>query len=219
MADVKARGVDQTTGEMRTIGSSDTLVDGSGAEIGGGLWTLLGSVTGTNVSSLDLSNLLSDTYETYLLIGQDVKPASSSRSLRMRFETGGTTMLTASKYQSSMIRANSNSAGVSSTVLSGGSYIDVTQTIIYGNANTGTGGFRAWIYRPTANRLTMIQGKASYVNADISTVLKIGHSHFSGFYGSDDGEGGQTYTDITGLQLFASIGNVDGTLKLYGLAA
>jgi len=160
-----------------TQGAADTFLKNNGSgtltwgAAGGGNLVLVGTAVASSSSTLDITGLDS-TYDTYMLVGSDVRPSNQGVELSMRLGDSSGFDSGASDYSWYAIR---NAAG-SSSYVGVNDAADSRIAIAIGgtgaDANEGAG-FVGWLHSPgDGTSLSIISGNHS--NIDTGNNLQVG---------------------------------------------
>ena len=176
---------------LKSNGTTSSWVNG---------WTLINTVTGTSTAALQDTTSLTSTYANYMIIGRNLLPSTNATTLGIQLYSGGAYQ-TSSYNGGSLFGNPANGQGVAASTyiplaLAGGSSSTYpTQIAFYIHAPSATG-----TYKP-------VSGSIAY--GDIRAAI----AYFSGMTGT-------TWTGgtgaITGLQIYALSGNINGTMQIYG---
>ena len=79
-------------------GTSWHVIDEGRVSAGGGEWVAISTVAASAASSVDFANLLSATYDSYKIEGENLVTSSASAIIGIRFGYGGTPTYTAASY-------------------------------------------------------------------------------------------------------------------------
>lgn len=196
-----------TSGQVLTSNGAGALPTFQSNPSGAGAFVYLGSVTASASATVNFDNLLSATYDNYMVVFEGVQNATDTTWMKARFGTGGTPTYQTTNYAG-------NCHGFESTTNyyfanSGTGAIDVT----YNNAS--------YLALEATNQ--SLNGRSLITNANASTykALTTQHTYINSLNGNTT-EGGsgalwQSSTVITSIQYFMNGGNVTaGTFKLYG---
>jgi hypothetical protein len=193
------------TGNVQTIspGTNPQVLVSNGASslptfqsLSSGALVWLGSVTASNSAVVTLSNLLSATYDNYLLTFEDVFTQTNGVIIVAQVGTGAGPSYSTSTYVNS---PSSTTNGFDLTQASNTFQNTTAKRVLGGfgllnNANNGTD-YKSW------NALS------SYYQNGGSLLIQ-----------NYEGSQWQTVTVLTSIQFLASSGNLTtGTFKLYGL--
>lgn len=175
------------------------------AASGGGL-VYLGKVTASASATLDLSNLLTSTYDTYLLRGVNLYPATNTVIPNIRVGTGATpTWQTGANYASNIIAYSTTATGGRESAQA---QISLIAGASFQSANTGSFANNFQLYvdgSQNSSLYTVMQGPITCVNS----------SHYNAAVVCSTWE---TTTVVTSLRFYYSSGNVaSGELLLYGI--
>jgi len=189
-----------TTGNVLT--SNGTTWSSSAPAGGGSAMTLISTLTASSSATLSWTGLSG--YSKYLLILQNIIPATNNTTLYLQFGTGsGPTYITSSYYwsvESIGISASSNTGGSSV------SQIGISSSVV--NSGTGLSGF-AHITGMNSGSYAAVNFHDFYVPGITSAVTYVG--------------GGTQNTDTnakTAIQIYMNSGNINtGTASLYGISS
>jgi hypothetical protein len=174
-------------------------------------WVLVTSQSASSSATIDFTGL-GDTYDHYMIVLDNVKPATDDAVLTLRVGTGGTPTYQATGYTyGGRTSGPSGGADIGSTTDSITTQIPVTRQ--GGGAGTGIGNAtgehasgRVLFSNPEASDFPLFEISSRYVNS--SGVLN-GVTN-SGMYGSAGA--------FTAVRFLMSSGNISsGTFRLYGL--
>lgn len=174
------------------------------SQSGGGL-VALSQASASDSASVEFTANIDGTYETYLLIGTDIIPASDGTDLRLRTSTDGGISYDngASEYQYAKRRINA-SAGSSDRISSGATYIEVYNSL--GTASGEALNFRMFLHNPSGTNNTCITLFSTGVNAGGNLESQPG------------GASRQSAADVDALEFSMSSGNIaSGEFRLYGI--
>jgi len=178
------------------------------ADAGGGRNTLLATQTiSSGVSSFDMTDVMTDTYNNYLLVFQGMRVSVDGTDIRVTFFTGSGTgghVAGGSDYRFAYSEIRTDGT-MSDSYDSGTSFYRPNKSGIGNGSNeTANGQLQFFDMRGTKKRL--LYGEVHYTDANNNYVSNwsIGGSDFSD-------------TACTGLRFEVASGNiVAGTFKLYG---
>jgi hypothetical protein len=196
---------------IRSNGSTRLTIDSSGnasfsgnlSVTGSGSRTLVATVTGTNVATLNYTSLSG--YRSYEIEFDSLVPITQSRTLCMQLHGGGA-FLTGNYYNAVFTYFNNNSSGGHS---SSGTFIYMTYPAYFITAATGgTGMSGTFTIYNTNNTNT---NKAYQYNL-------CGPTYTTGYAARVQGGGWYTGSQvaITGFQIYSDSGNISGTVRIYG---
>lgn len=204
-----------STGAFQSIASVGTagqalVSNGAGAlptfqtisGIGGSL-TFLGSATASASATVDFANLLTATYDNYLLEVQNLLPVTDATTHQMRVGTGATPT-----YQTTSYSGCGICKGGAANYASGTGAMDLNLTSRMGNDASRTAGMNITVHNANGSTDKTINAMNAYWDStgnidDIACV--------SGRW--------QSSTVITSLRFLQSSGNIStGNYKLYGIA-
>jgi len=182
--------------------SNGTTWSSSAPSGGGSAMTLISTLTASNSATLDWTGLSG--YSKYLLIFQNMIPATNNQNLYLRFGTGaGPTYITSSynySVQTIGISASSNSGGSSVSQLGLSSLIT--------SSSTGLSGF-AHITGMNSGSNAAVNFHGFHVPSIVSAITNVG--------------GGTQDSDTnakTAIQIYMGSGNINtGTASLYGISS
>jgi len=198
-----------------TKGSANYVLTSDGTDIawaaaaGGGSLTFIATAVASNDATLGVSGIDS-TYDTYLIVGSDLVPASNDQDLFFRLGDSGGIDSGASDYEWSMQRFYTGGTTFAAKSSTSSAYIQIAGNDTIGGVGNASGegaGFVIWLPMPSdATMKPGITGSSTYVNGS-------GTGGGSTFYGQRDAVITTTQAEIH----FAS-GNVStGRLTLWGL--
>lgn len=180
----------------------------SWAAAGGGAWNFISSVTASNSTTVNFTNI-SSTYDIYAITLTLVSPATDGDVLRIRTSTNNGSSFdngtTDYKYSAMGWSSNATSANLDS--LAGESSILVASTI---GADAGESGLSGifYLYKPSsAAGWFQLSWNVSSINP--SSLLRV-----------TSGAGArQASQAVDAIQFFMGSGNIaSGTFRLYGIA-
>lgn len=206
------------TTDVTNIGGSGTLADwnlsisgsrgATGATGAPGASILLSTVTASASATADVETTFDSTYDTYMLIGTTILPATDSTDLYCRLKIGGSYQ-TGSNYE---YHANISAAGATTYAGSASGsapFIKMADS----TSNTAAGGinFVMYIHNPTstaARKHIEWIGSSETGGGGTSVKTASGMGHWNA-----------ATTALTGVRFFMSSGNIaSGTFRLYGIA-
>jgi hypothetical protein len=192
---------DGTNGQVLVTNGSGTLSFGSGSDV-----VYITQVTGSSDTSIDLTSGIDNTYDSYMIIMEKMYPDTDATEMRIRFSTdgGSTWEQGASDYNWSYMRMTT---AISVLYDTADSFININRDC-GNNANyDGNGVF--YLFNPSsATRYKTIRGVIGGQLHESNNVAMI--TCVSGTY-----IGGTSAID--GVQFYMSSGNINGTVKLYGI--
>ena len=161
----------------------------------GGL-VLLNTTDFSAVASASIDDVFSATYANYL-VECNYTNSSAGANMNLRVAVGGTP-LTTSGYAAVTQRNRSDGGAVI--------YTTSTSSVLIGAGSnfSNAGGFNATIFNPFATEVTFLNGFHSFKE---TTSL-----NYTGIFSGQT----QNTTSYDGLLFFPSVGNVTGTIKIYG---
>ena len=195
LADLSATGTKDATTFLRG--------DNTFAEAGGGSLVKLHSITTTDATTTNIdfdSTYINSTYKNYLAI-INIKPATDSVELRLRFSVSGSFRTGASDYGVGFM--NEGGGSTNNNALN---YLIISQSTI-GNASGEGCNLALQLMNLGSNTL------ASTINFN-SSIISNGHVHAQVF-----GGGSANYQEVNdGIRFYLSSGNFasDSTITLYG---
>ena len=209
--------VSATTG-FSTVGNVLTSTGSSSAPtwqpagaVSGGT-VLLSTVTVNNQSTINLYNLFSSTYDSYLIRLIDVSVGNNGQIAWLRYGTGGTPTIQSggSDYTWTRIEANASSSGtLTNSGVSADSKIVLTNGIRgAGSADNVPISGNFYLYNPSSTNHTSLQFQLFYSSSSNATYCWANScSAMSTFT-----------TPVTSLQFLLDGDNyISGTVKVYGL--
>jgi hypothetical protein len=213
-ASASAPALDDLTDVAITSPATDDVLqyDGTGWVNGpapggsGGALVLLEQHTASASASLDFTSFISSTYDTYLIVGTEIVPASSAADLRLEIGTGGTpTYDTGNNYEWASHGFATNGASVNDSGSPGIARLLASM----GNTSGWSGQFSltAFGLQSTSLRKTF-SGTTYFINSSPLAV----QSSFGMQWTT-------TGTAVTALRFAMSSGNIaSGTIRIYGIA-
>jgi hypothetical protein len=168
-----------------------------------GALTKITSNTFSNVASVTIDSIFSSTYKSYLIQLLGVFGASSSNQLLMRFVYSGTAE-TGSTYYGSSLRHIPSASTTTYTGFNGATAFTLSDYIGSNTSQTWNNG----------NLVVYQAGTASTSPSFTGQIM----NNSQGFRYDVAGYNFEERT-YTGLRLYASSGNISGTVKVYGMEA
>lgn len=192
-----------TNGYLLQMGASNPgYVSASSA---GASMVLIGTGTASNSATIDFTSISNTTYDSYLIIGDNIVPANNGVDLVMRISVSGTFQSGAGAYDHQQWRWVSGGSGASGSTSATGINITSTSDNLANTAARGNS-FRLWFYN-CANT-------ASYKHATWEFTGQC--SAPQGLVGS--GSYLTAASAVDGFRFLMSSGNIStGTFKLYGI--
>ena len=172
---------------------------------------LLASASPSAAASVDIVSAITATYETYLLVYNNLRPATDDSVLYLRTSTdNGSTFDTGTGYA---FDTQTYSAGTGTAVINtsgGGAQIELTDdTALLGVGNLTTEGVsgHVWIYSPLSTaHYTLITGESAYVDQDATLAA------------SRTAGARTAAADVDAVQLLFDSGNItSGEVRFYGV--
>ena len=166
---------------------------------------LIATLVANNSASLDFTSISNTTYDSYLLVGNNIVPATNAVDLVLRFSVSGNFQSGASDYSHEQFRFVPTGSGVSGSATDTGINISSASDNLANSGASVGGVFAIRIYNcaqtSTVKRCTW---DFNYWGSDFVRVI-----------------GGGAYLTaanaIDGFRLLMSSGNItSGTVKLYG---
>lgn len=195
-------------------GIYDYVYDGTQYQIqglptgGGGSLKFLGSATASGSSTIDLTSLLTATYDDYLIILDNILPATSGGGLQMRCSADNSTFDSGSHYYSNRVYSHSTTlASIGGGVATN---FSITPTnVVNSSAAEGVSG-HIYLHNVNASSLyKALNGMLTFFEDDDSLV---GMVTFSGLWIN-------TSAALEAVRFFFDNGNTaSGTFKVYGIA-
>jgi hypothetical protein len=172
-------------------------------------YVFLESVTASSSASVTFTTSLTSTYDTYLIIFENVKPATDNAGLGLRVGTGvGPTWVTGANYDWGLTIPSGTGVGNDNRAATAGNdtFIGLTGvTVGIGNDTGECGSGRIEFSNPDGSDIQMFSVMSRYVGSDGQFRTAIGGGRYAA-------------AAITGVQLFFTTGNIaSGTFRLYGL--
>ena len=180
------------------------------AEAGGGSWNLISTTTISNDNTVTISGMDS-TYKNYVIIGNNLHPATDAVDLRGGAIIGGSLHTGSASYFSIVEHSrtgNANNEFDNQEQKAFWTFNDTGEDI--GNANEDSVNLILHIFNPSDTTFEkFIKTEINYLNAAV-------HHQFSRGYGINTLDNTAAFT---GIQFYFSSGNMaTGTIKLYGLS-
>lgn len=194
--------VEYATGDWRC---TNYQVAATAPGAGGGAWTLISSVTASASASVDFTSGINSTYDTYIVLGEGIVPATDDKEMRFRTSTDGGSNFDSGASEYQWINVETESA---TSVATG----DVGQIQLHsaglGNAAGESLSFTLYLRNPSNSSLqTLIDGHSVLIRA--TGALR--HCNFSGKRASA--------ADVNAIRFIFSSGNItSGTFSLYGIS-
>jgi hypothetical protein len=198
-----------TNGYMLTAQSGNTG-GMTWAEAGGGSWNLISTTTISDDSTVTISGMDS-TYKNYVIIGNNLHPATDAVDLRGGAIIGGSLHTGSASYFSIVEHSrtgNANNEFDNQEQKAFWTFNDTGEDI--GNANEDSVNLILHIFNPSDTTFEkFIKTEINYLNAAV-------HHQFSRGYGINTLDNTAAFT---GIQFYFSSGNMaTGTIKLFGLS-
>lgn len=161
---------------------------------GGGALIYLSTVTASGVATADIETGFGSTYDNYVLLFEDLYPATTTKYLGMRLKIGGT-------YETADYTPTVDANGAFSALTSGG-YIHLNGNATMANTASLSGRVELFdVNGDTQKQFALICAGTAGANARSSAV------------GYANGTGA-----LTGVRFLESAGgNINGTFRLYGI--
>lgn len=175
--------------------------------VAAGSLVLLETQTASSSATLNFTSCVSSTYDTYMIVLDDVLPASNTVKLQMRMSTNG-----GSSYDSSSIYGYASliwRAGGSATSgeEGGQSQINIIDYNMANDANwPGLTGV-LYLVNPNSAKYKQVWGQVAYIEANPNRIgLQTRGSY-------------ESTTAVNAFQFYFSSGNIaSGTIRVYGVA-
>jgi hypothetical protein len=177
---------------------------GSGGGTGGGL-VYLGSVTAANSATLDLTGLISSTYDVYVAEFIDLVP-NANVNLQIRFSSdNGASWDTGANYDTAMLQTNQ--ATYSGNASAGGAnYAYITQAYLASSTGNAINGSMK-MYSPASSHYKFVTFQSANVKTD------------GNFYNNTGSIRYKSTSAINALRIFPSSGSItSGVVRLYGIS-
>lgn len=183
--------------------------DGTWANISGasGGLVFIASATASSSSVLNFDNNLSSTYDNYLVVWEDLYPATNSVTFLCQVGTGGTPTYQTTSYAGVNLFANqansvgSQSAGTTSMALCFPSRMSNSSTIVNGG--------NLYITSANSSRYKMMLANGPYYDSAGSVI----------FWSNSASQWQGGTNALTSIRFSMSSGNITaGTIKLYGIS-
>ena len=190
---------DSAAGNAIKQATVSSILSGASA----GALTFIASVTASASATVDFSNNLSATYDNYLVVVEDMLPASASTTLFARVGTGAGPTYQATAYSG----VTACFSGATTTAITGTTAFGLTKiSSMLANANLVAGGHFLFTNVNSATYKN-VNGQITYADSITSTtgVICINGGQWAGA------------TVLTSLRFLMSSGNIaSGIFKLYG---
>lgn len=165
-----------------------------------GAWVLLNTLTASNSASLSDTTHVTSSYNEYLLVFENVQPATNNITCEIQLHIGGS--FQATNYQNSTIGGNSSTPFSQANT----TYIGCSPNASTANSGMGISG-TALLFNPSSSAvIKSVTGDfvlSSSVAGTVSTMLTGGMWNGT--------------SPVDGFQVIMSSGNIaSGTVKLYG---
>jgi len=201
-------GLDEIPSQSGNTGKFLTT-DGSAASWGtvpaAGM-TLLSTITANNSSTIDIETTFDGTYDSYVIMATNARPAGNGAQFQLRMKLGGSYPESAYNYHINF--SGSDSTSYQSQKNDNHEYVLVTHDV--GNGVRGSA-FNIFISDPTnasSRKSVHWQGYAAGTNS-------AGSIYFAQGVGLNTGSNAA----LTGIRLFLNSGNIlSGKFRLYGIA-
>lgn len=194
-----------TSGQVLTSGGSGAAPTWTTLG-GGGAWTFLGSVTASSSASVELSGMFTSTYDAYVIVAQNIAPATNNVNLQMQLKENGVYLNYNFLFHVS--NTNSGSTAYSSIVTAGGIVVLSNMANTYSN-----GAFVLYLYKPSVattdypKEMHWTGSVMGLVNGSTANVNNCGAaSQFSSYA-------------TQAIKFYMSSGNITtGTFRVYGIS-
>lgn len=195
--------------EVTTSGTAGQVLTSTGAgtaptfQSPASALALLSTVTASSSATADIETTFNSTYDTYLLIANDIQPSVNGDSIWVRMKIGGAYVSTGT-YRYVLNSISGTGVGTGNTFAS---QTATEINLLLSTGNTETANLVAYIYRPsgTTNQKTMSwQGQTGASGGQMT--------------GSTGSAGNSGTSALTGIRFLCSTGNISGTFRLYGIA-
>ena len=168
--------------------------------------TLLSTITANNSSTIDIETTFDGTYDSYVIMATNARPAGNGAQFQLRMKLGGSYPESAYNYHINF--SGSDSTSYQSQKNDNHEYVLVTHDV--GNGVRGSA-FNIFISDPTnasSRKSVHWQGYAAGTNS-------AGSIYFAQGVGLNTGSNAA----LTGIRLFLNSGNIlSGKFRLYGIA-
>jgi hypothetical protein len=172
--------------------------------------TLLGTATPSSVASVSFNSLMTSAFQSYLLVGEGVVPATNATNLQLRFSTNnGDTWVNSGYAWNATENVTGNPVG------NGGNPATLiqinTNTSSLNVSNSGTRGI-SFVTKILGSQNTSTRTQVVGNHHFWSSASTFAGGYHSGIYDAT--------TAVNAVQLFFSSGNIaTGVIKLYGVRA
>jgi len=165
---------------------------------------LLGTVTGSNASTISFGDVMSSTYHTYIIYGEGIFPHSNNDYLNFRVKMGGS-FTSASIYE---FTAAGSRQSVDALLHLGGWQTGIVYLATgLSNASNKHGGLSMTIYNPSSSSVkTAFEWKHSAYRYSDEALMYTGGGIIN------------NSSAITSVQFGCNNGNLSGTFRIYGVS-
>ena len=171
----------------------------------GGLVFLGGSDTGSNASQISVDNVFSATYKNYLVMVSKNTPATDNQSLFFKFRDDTPADVTNNyMYNYTGIFADSGNTTQRAQVNQGG--VQMTDSGVTNASNKLGLKKTMWVQNPfSSSTFTNFHGTFNYIDASTNNI--------GGYFGGTH----ESNSSIRGVTFYSGSGNVNVTVKVYGV--
>jgi len=198
-----------TSGQVLTSAGSGSPP--TWATAGGGSWTYLSTVTASNSATVNVENTFDSTYDLYALVAVNLYTSTNGVQLYCRLKVAGSYQT--NSYSHGNFGTTATNTTLNATNETNGAYIRLNiggggDTLM--RADSTTPAMLILYTQNPANTSTykMVSGSLAYTPED-------GGYRYT--HGQVGGRHHNTVGALTGIQFFASTGNLYGTFRLYGI--
>jgi len=174
---------------LKSNGTTSSWVNG---------WTLINTVTGSGVAALQDTTSLTSTYAQYKILVRNILPATNAVTLALQLYSGGA-------YKATNYAASYFAPGGTATGSNTATFINLSY------ANRASGTYQAAYEFTISNPSSTTVYKPIFANAVVYDTASIYYTPLLVSGGWIGGTGA-----ITGFQIYASSGNVAGTVEVWG---
>jgi hypothetical protein len=213
--------INKLTAETSVVGSADyvPLYDASEGAVNKATpdvlargWVLVSAADASNSANIDFTGL-DDTYDNYLIVFNNVIPATNAANFDLRVATSASGFITSSgnyNWVHSYLTYTSSSPVISNSVLTG-----ATNRIVISQAAQGVSNLAAHAFDGEIRFNNPESPNSTWANFSFNTYMVGG---INGLPMWGNGGGQSISSPITGVRLSFASGNISrGTFRLYGL--
>lgn len=197
---------------VASVGTSGQVLTSNGAGalptfqslVAAGSLVFIGSVTANNSATVNFDNLLTATYDNYVIIAENVVPATNAAQLTAQIGTGATPTYQATNYLGAGLHWTTSSAGAVAASTTAHLISSSSNTPSNVAANAGQYVINMTGINSSLNKPLMSTAHYTYSASNLAVGMI-----YSGVW--------QTTTVLTSIRFQMTSGNIStGTFKLYG---